>query len=445
MAILLIHFVPIILLSFFVVRKLSKLQNSQWPFIAFYLLLLILVYRPFVIAAWMISPLWIISLSAICFLLAKRRKRDDSMVYSFTKLFLLIFPVWLIFVVLIFSLLTATNCDRLADVRGLDPIFSYCDPGKETQAEKYTRDLYHCRNSFYNSSRNLIHIVFGAETNPDIHTMPAIDPDTGKVASSVRTYTVFRAYCDPALKICLHLVSPKFSIRFWDDAKDKTISTINFGEDRPRFLSPDWDRPLVYVATDDTWVGIVDMVKRKVLKRIEFPASSLLTVDNTKKYVLVTANLFFHNDLMYYDKKSGKTGMIKVGAQTFWKNFGFLFHVAADPAGERAFVAAPFECSVYQVDMLKKKTVNKINLPIGIRDLAYDTKRNELYAANFVNGYVYRLTTKNNRLAIKDRFYVGRRLRYFVYQPDKDVFLAASSNGFHIYRPDAAKRRGTGD
>lgn len=442
MGILLIHFVPIILISFFVVRKISRLSGSQWPMRVFYYLFLGLLYRPFIVATWMISPLWIIALVAFCYWVTKRKVRPTPVPLRVASLFFLLFPVWLIPVVLIFSIVPGSHCERLADVPNLVPVFSFCESGKEDEAKGYTRDPYHCRSAFFDSAGDLVNIVFGAETNPDRHVLPAIDPETGEVKSSMKTYSVFRGYCNPELKKCVHLVSPKFAIRLWDDAAGKEIETMYFGEDRPRFLSPDvTNDEIVYVATDDSWVGVLDLAAGKVAKKIEFPSNSLLTIDNTVKKIVVTYNYFLHNAVSVYDKANEKIENISVGKSMMWKNFGFLFHVTTDPANERAYVAAPFECAVYEIDLKKKKVTGKIKLPIGVRDLTFDTKRNELYASNFVNGYVYRIKT-GGKLKLLERFYVGRRLRYFNYEKAQDVFLAASANGFYIYEPGGDKKTG---
>lgn len=442
MGILLIHFVPIILISFFMVRKISRLSGSQWPMRVFYYLFLGLLYRPFIIATWMISPLWIIVLLAFCYWITIRKVRPAPVPLRVASLFFLLFPIWLIPVVLIFSIVPGSHCERLADVPNLTPVFSFCDAGKEEEAKKYTRDAYHCRSAFFNSAGNLVNIVFGAETNPDMHVMPAINPKTGEVVSSMKTFTVFRGYCNAKLKKCAHLISPKFAIRLWDDHKGEEIETMYFGEDRPRFLSPDvTNDKIIYFATDDSWAGVLNLESGKVEKKIEFPSNSLLTIDNTVKRIVVTYNYFLHNSISYYDKTTEKIKNISIGKAMVWKNLGFLFHVTTNPEKELAYVAAPFECAVYEIDLETGKTSGKIKLPIGIRDLTFDTRRNELYASNFVNGYVYRIKT-DGKMKLLEKFYVGRRLRYFNYEKDQDVFLAASANGFYIYQPEGYKKRG---
>ena len=140
------------------------------------------------------------------------------------------------------------------------------------------------------------------------------------------------------------------------------------------------------------------------------------------------------------DKITGRFGRITVGPFSVWKSLGFFFHVAADPARERVFVAAPFECALYMVDLDSGKTLWKHELPIGIRNVTYDSKRNMVYAANYVNGYVYIFDASGRTPRYAGKIFLGRRLRFFNYDPGEDVFLAACANGFLIYDPKAAGR-----
>jgi len=365
-----------------------------------------------------------------------RRKTWRSRAAGFVKNFILLFPVFMTFMVLVFSVTLQDRCELVSKQPGVRAVFSFCDASNEAVAEKYASNVYHCRNAFLSADRKLVYTGFGAETNNKVQALLGVDPATGKIERHLSTYTVFRGYCDKENSVCVHLVSPKDTIRIWDDEKQVAIDQYVTPKDRPRFLAPDQENGDLYVASDADWIARVDLKEKKVVEKIKVPTGSLLTIDDTREKIVGTINMGFRNVLMVVDKKSREVENIRVGSLNMWKSLGFFFHVAADPVRERVFVAAPFECAVYMVDLKTKKTVWRVKLPIGIRDLTYDTKRDVLYASNFVNGYVYKIKAEGDSPQRAGRIFLGKRLRYFNYEPDMDIFLGASANGFFMYDPE---------
>jgi len=445
MASFFLHFVPIVLFSLLVIHLLSRVGGGRYLSAGtkkvIFIAIALLVYRPFIVAMWMISRFWFsIFVAAVVLWQFRRRAYAEKplklVALGFVRTFLLAFPAYLLFSILIFSISSGHGCGLLDREPGVTPIFSLCNEKNIEAARRYSHNIYHCRNAFFGSDRSTVYIGFGAETNPEIHTLVGIDVETRKVVSEFQTHSVFRGYCHPELGVCVMLVSPVNKIRLWDDREKKTIKEFHFEHDRPRFLSPDTDKPLVYVASDGEWIWVVDLEKRDIVKTIKMPTGALVTVDNTARRVVANTAMFFSNSLLVYDKQTGAIATIRYGMLNIWRNFGFAFHVTADPARERAFIGASFEGAVYAIDLETRKVLWRYPLPVGIRDMTFDTKRGILYASNFVDGYAYMIDATGKKPEYLGRIYIGRRLRYFNYEADRDVFLAASTNGFHMYDPD---------
>jgi hypothetical protein len=399
------------------------------------LLFILLFYRPFIIAMWTIDHVWFLVFLAIVALIAIRKRRNQSSLYieRYFITFAYSFTVFLFVMIMRFSTTTGEHCEKMERGPGVRPVFSLCDSKNQELARRYSPAVYHCRNAFLSADRMLVYVGFGAETMMARQVLLGVNRKTLKVERVLPTKTVFRAYCNPKLKDCVFLVSPYEDIRLWDDEKQSIIKDFYSPRDRPRFLSVDPNGYRVYVASDANWIAQINLASRGIEKKIKMPTGALLTVTNTRKRVIATRNYFFRPYIMIYDKKSGDIDDIAVGGRYLWKNLGFLFHVEADPDGERVFVAAPFECAVYAFDLERKKTVWRQKLPIGIRDMAYDRKRKMLYCANFVDGYIYRIDASGAKPRLKGRVFAGSRIRFLSYEPDEDVILSASANGVVEY------------
>jgi len=395
----------------------------------------LLVYRSSIIAMFMVGPAaFSIFISAVALWAIYRKKVWKERAAKFAGNFILLFPIYMFFAVLAFSSKVCDRCDLLAKEKAVKPVLSLCDKNSRLTAGRHTKNMYHCRCAFYSADRSLVYVGFGAETNQNVQALLGVDPTDHGVKRTIRSKTVFRGYCDPKYGDCVFLIAPGETIRIWDDDKQSIIRDYRSPKDRPRFLSLDPVSKKVYAISDSDWIAVVDLAARRIEKKFMMNVGSLLTVANTRKRVVATMNMFWPVLLMA-DKESGKVEHLHIGLLRVWKSLGFFFHVTADPVRERAFAAAPFECAVYMVDLNRKKTLWRHELPIGIRDVAYDTKRNMLYAANYVNGYVYKFDASGDRPRYTGRFFIGRRIRFFNYEPDKDVFLAACANGFLIYDP----------
>lgn len=442
MGIFLLHFIPFVIFSILIVRSIRKknLKTGGGLKLVFVFLILLLVYRPFIIAMWMVSNAGFLIFMGVAALLSLRRKKSWSLnLERYIIAFTFAFPLYLIFAIFVFLASVGDRCGEVRE-KGVIPIFSLCDRSNYLLARRYSSDVYHCRNAFLSADRKLVYIGFGAETINADQVLIGVDRETREIKRIIPTKTVFGGYCHPELGDCVMLITPKERIRLWNDEKQQIIKEFYSPKDRPRFFSVDTGGRQVYVASDAAWIAVVDLAARKIVKKIQMPTGSLLTVSNTRKRVVATKTMLYNPMLMVYDKKTGKIENIYVGLRYLWKNFGFFFHVKADPDGERAFMAAPFECAVYAVDLERKKVLWRQKLPIGIRDMAYDTKRKVLYAGNFVNGYVYKIDASGDRPRVTGRFFIGKRLRYFNYEPDEDIFLSASANGFYIYDPDPDRK-----
>ncbi len=440
----LLHFVPFTLLSLLLIhivfRKSDKKIGGLNIKVFFILLVALYIYRPFVIATWMISPAGMIVFVVVVFLWRARKGLRSMAVASnfvrFITMLIFLYPLYLAGTVLLFSITTGYDCGRMEKQRGLSPIFSLCDKKNVETAKSFTDSIFHCRNGFPSASRELIYVGFGAETNPDLQALLGVDVKTGEIKRKYRIHSVFRGYCNAELKTCIFLVSPMNTIRLWNDEKEEVIKDFFTPRDRPRFMSVDSENPdIVYVASDADWIAEVNLRKQEITRRFHMPNAALATVSNTPKRVIANTSMFFRPFMYAADKKTGKTERIAVGMLRMWKNWGFFFHVEGDPDRERAFIGAPMESAVYMVDLERKRVAWRYQLPIGIRDLGYDSRRQVLYASNFVNGYVYKIDVSGEKPVGLGKIYVGRRVRYFNYEPDEDFFIAASANGFFKYSP----------
>ena len=448
---LLLHFLPIVILSVIIsrliFRKSGKKRRSAGMLPLFFFITALFIFRPFIIAMWMLSiPLFGIFHLVLMAASALKKKNWPARIDFFVKLYILALPVYIISAIIVFSVSIGDNCGRLDKDPHLKPVFSLCDKKNvELAGRRFTNNLYHCRNAFFSADRSMAYIGFGAETNRKMQTLVAVDLRTHEIKREIPTNTVFRGYCNREFKTCVHLVTPRNTIRLWDDEKNEKIEDFALGRDRPRFLSVDVDDPrIVYVATDGEDIVAVNLQTRRIERKLKFPTSALTVVDNTRKHIVATTAMPFRGSLMVGDKKTGKVRNAPAGLWTVWKNFGYFFHVGTDPERERGFVVAPLECALYVVDLEKLKTTGRIVLPIGIRDISYDPKRNMVLASNFVNGYVYKIDVSGKKPKRAGRFFAGRRLRYFNYEPDEDVYFAASAKGFYIYDPEPGGRPAAG-
>jgi hypothetical protein len=406
----------------------------------FLALLLLVLYRSAILAMWMLSPLVLtlstVALAAVSYF--KKKTRADR-VKLFAMLFLMLFPVYLSCAVVLFATKIGDRCGLMERERGTAPVFSMCSAKNRKLALRLTGAPYHCRSAFFSADRKLVYIGFGAETNPATQALLGVDPSNQKIRRKISDKTVFGGYCHREYRDCIFLVTPDRRIRLWDDGKHKAIRDyyLNSERARPRFFSVDQDGKTVYVATDRNWIVVVDLEKKRLINKIKVPDGSLLTITNTRKHIVASSAFFLRPFLYVVDKNSGRSERLYVGLPTIWKNLGFLFHLAADPERERVFAGAPFECAVYMIDLKTKKTVWRYPLPIGIRSITFDTKRRTLYAANYVDGYVYKIDAAGDEPRYLGKIFIGRRIRFFNYEKDEDVFLAASANGFFIYKPGA--------
>ena len=449
MAILLLHFIPAILVSYLIYRLVSKVSGkSPWVNVAVRFLLLIaafVAFRPFFLAFIMLNPVAMgIYISAMAAFSIIRNETWQDRLRSFVKAFVVTFPIYMICAIFLFSVTVGKYCDRTKQTPGLIPVFSLCDNDNLETAKKFTRHIYHCRSAFYNPDRNTVYVTFGAETNPDMLMLFGVNLLSSRIVREIKTFTVFRGFCHPEFRSCFHLVSPKKKIRFWDDDKQKTTREYDLGKDRPRFISPDVKKPIVYIATDGDSIKIADMRKGEITGSLKMPTDSVLTVENTNRKVIATVNHFLKPYIMIHDKETGRTETMHIGLPTLWKNWGHFFHIATDPEKERVFVEASFECAIYEIDPARKKILWRLPMPIGVRDMAFDTRRGYLLAGNFINGYVYIIDVSGKKPIILDKFYAGRRLRYLNYEADTDVFLIASGNGFYVFEPALADLKGYG-
>lgn len=446
----LLHFVPFALLSLLVIhivfRKSDRSIGGLNVKVVFILLLALYIYRPFLIACWMISPAGLFIFAAVVFLLRARRGLRAMAVASnlvrYFTLLVLLFPVYLALIILIFSTSVGYDCEKMEKQKGLEPVFSLCNEENVRTAESLAYSVFHCRNGFLSASRELIYVGFGAETNKKMQALLGIDRKTGDIRRKYRVHSIFRGYCHPELDTCVFLVSPMNIIRLWDDKKEEVIEEFYTPQDRPRFLDVDSRNPdIVYVASDANWIAEVNLRKREITRKIIMPSASLVTVSNTPKKVISNTALFFRPFMYTADKETGETDRISVGAVNMWRSWGFFFHTEADPDRERAFIGASMEGAVYMVDLEQKRVAWRYPLPVGVRDLGYDNRRQVLYASNFVNGYVYKIDVSGEKPRDLGKFYVGRRVRYFNYEPDEDIFIIASTNGFYTYSPAEADEK----
>lgn len=449
-----LHFIPLGLISWMIIRLFSKRWGDSPSGILKKTVLIsiaaLFVYRPFIAAMWLISPAGILAFFFSSFLYAYFKNRiAREFVYTGVKTLIMFFPVYLFAVILYFSLSVGNDCSEMDAQPGMKPLYSLCAQEKQDTARQYTNDIFHCRHAFISSLKNTIYVGFGAETNQRGQVLLGIDENTGAITRAIPSYTIFRGWCLKEKKVCLNVVSPKNIIWLWDDENLRNLDHFVLPErDRPRFISVDAEKPIVYVVYEGNAVIAVNMEKSAeagklvIEKTLRLPTSALATVTNTKKRIVANTAHFFNPRIIVVEKDSGETYTIPVGPLRILKSFGMFFHVEGDPDHERAFVGAPFEGAVYMVDLDKKKEAWRLPLPVGVRDLGYDSRRQVLYASNFVNGDVYVIDVSGAKPVIKDKLFVGRRVRFFNYEKDEDFFLSASSNGFYIYYPDArnAKR-----
>ena len=440
-----VQFIPFLLLSYVVVRfafrKRSSLKKATAVYNFILIVIALIVFRSFIMAMWMLNQVaFLIFMAAIIVLSIIKAENPKARLAYFVKAFLLTFPIYLTFAVFFFSVQIGHNCEKMKSQKGIIPIFSLCDSKNKEIAEGMTKDVYHCRNAFMGWDRRIMYGGFGAETNPRVQPLIGVAIGTGEVVRKIFEKTIFRAWCHPRLGDCVFLASPANKIIIWDDKEQKIIKDYYFENDRPRFLSVDEEKPVVYVASDGDWIAYVDLEKKRKTREIKAPTGALLTIANTRKHIIATVNLPFR-PVLVFDKNTGKVSRIVVGRSAMWKSLGFFFNATADYKGERAFVEAPFECAVYMIDLKEKKTKWKYALPIGVRDITYDSKRKMIYAANFVNGYVYKIDVSGAKPRGAGSFFLGRRLRYLNYEKDLDIVLSAGSNGFIAYDPKNGLKR----
>ncbi len=440
MSIFLFHFIPFIFLSalviHFVFRRRAGRTGIIKPGSVFLFIIAVLIFRPFIEAMWMFSAGAFLIFMGTAFLWAAQKPKTwPRRIIIFARTFILWFPFYLAGAILMFSITNGQRCDDVESRPGVHIILSLCTRPEQEAMKKYTRDIFHCRNAFLDSTRKGVYCGFGAETNTRQQVLIQVDRDSNKIGTVIKTKSVFRGYCRRENDICIFLVSPSNTIRLWDDRRKSVIAEFRSPGARPRFLSVAPDGRTVYVISDRNWIAVVDLVEKKITKKIVIPGSTLLTVDNTVKRVVATSANLFNPFLYVIDKKTGKVEKVWVGLWSLWKNLGYFFHVTVDPTGEKAFVAAPFECAVYMIDLKTKRVVWKQRLPIGIRDLTFDTKRKLLYASNFVDGYAYIIDTSGDAPRRAGKIFLGRRLRYINYEQDEDILLAASTNGFIMIDP----------
>ncbi len=110
-------------------------------------------------------------------------------------------------------------------------------------------------------------------------------------------------------------------------------------------------------------------------------------------------------------------------------HLGFSISTSFDAKSKHLFYVCPFSGTVGVLDIEKWKIVKVIRLSPGIRESAYDNKRDILYVSNYASGDLYKIKVDKD-IKLIDRIFVGRRVRKMFYSEELDRLFIAGSNGF---------------
>ena len=78
-------------------------------------------------------------------------------------------------------------------------------------------------------------------------------------------------------------------------------------------------------------------------------------------------------------------------------------------------MAVTLEGTVYVIQEEGLKRVRKSSVGVGVRELAFDSRRGVLYTANYITGEIVGISPSSGEII--RRIFVGRRIRQLVYEP----------------------------
>ena len=114
-----------------------------------------------------------------------------------------------------------------------------------------------------------------------------------------------------------------------------------------------------------------------------------------------------------------------------WLSF-FSITVDIDPAGNRIFQPRVFFGDIVVCDERSLKTIAKIPLEPGLRDVTYIPEKGLLIANNYFNGNLYFIDAETYKLI--RTVWVGSRGRSIKYSPERDrLYLTAGLRVLEIY------------
>ncbi len=388
------------------------------------------------------------------------------------------FPVGVVFGVFAFYFGVRADCDRIRASTRLRPILSAC----QTDLEGWVRGLgtpprcegdeivFEPRTVFPSSDRSAYYLGFGYLDFTCPEPMVKVDRASHEPKHAIWMYSPWKGSCPRGSGRC---VLPSFQARSLlvvDDLHDRLEEEIKLYEFMPSFLVEDTRNGTVYLPSKPAAGSWVDTSREVVFHPLEAPVrkwpveGSLPGVECTNCDLMVA----WHAGTSAVDlatsiepRVSGGVGFVALHPEgryllygdavprrsllvfpldgrkpfplvfdwlTYFRTFGVINGAAFDPDRNEFYVTFSLggELGVFDATTFAPKRT--IPLELGVREIAFDRRRRLLYVGCYVSGDV--VVYDVDHASVKERIYVGPKMRHLSLDEDLDVLLVASKAGF---------------
>lgn len=299
------------------------------------------------------------------------------------------------------------------------------------------------RSIFPSSDRNIIFAGTGVEDAKEERLLIALDRKTRKILKVIKMPTPFRGVCSAGK--CVITATPTNQVYLLNE-KSLTVTqkfTLPF---RARFLAADFPSNKVFLPGSLAQGLEVVHLNTGTLHRYSFhhprhstyiytPAADAVYNDYNK----YTGNLYIAAEryldfpcLHIFQFTRNRSHPVFLRSCFSFRDavlsLGLSTAVEVDPLKEEIYMAFPLEGSIYVLSERNFQLVKKLKVSVGIREMAFDTRRSLLYAANYTTGYIYGVFPLTGE--IRKKIFIGKRIREIHYDPVLDRLLATSANGF---------------
>jgi hypothetical protein len=471
---------------FLVLKLWARIRRRPWLRRGAYavLALSLIPIRPFAAALWLQYKWPVIIICALLTGTHLRLKRAGGP-GLFQRKYLLwaivLFPVIVSFTIVRQYAFEADNCGRLAMDRRITPLFSLCrdgwrerivraEPHGAPPAPEIAQDP---RTIFPSADGRSVYCALGYQDLEYKQPLMKIRRRDNKIQKVYYLYSPFRGECAPGQGRCFVVSPMKRGLLEIDDEKNEISREVRLRNYVPLFLGLDTARkqvlmtPMYNRRLVDTSEDVVnETVARRTLtpphravRAAERESGGLIGLPHARVWVYdwgegrawgleQTGDFPMSHGLTHYSEEletlyavngiiswnvfAGRRPHLQmkgasIGLFNFLMGLGVGNGIAADAEGAQFFTGMPMHGAVYVFDARENRYKRRINLEIGVRDLAFDPERRALFAAGYLTGHVFVISADTYKVV--DKIFVGRKVRHIHWDARARRLLVTSANG----------------